>query len=345
MNIKKTLLLSLLVTVAGVCRAQGYYDDDIYFDSSKDKDKNIELAKKQKEAARKRAANAVILYPVADFPAADTYAPEGTSTRSVDEYNRRGIFAKDSLAHDSLGNVTDFAYTRQIERFYNPEIVKGSADAELAGLYYAQPAYVNISVNVPYSTYWGYPYGWSGWYDPWYYSSYWGWGGYWNNPWHWGPGWGPSLAWGPGYWGPAWSWGPSWGWGPGYWGPAWGWGGAISRPYNPRHPGANRVDRPSGNHRYPGRPGGNYRPSYNNNRHSSPAYRPGGNRHENNGNYRPGNTNNNSNNRDYNSYTRPGRNNRNSSTFNNNNSGSYRSNGGSFNGGGRSGGGTGRGRH
>ena len=80
MNIRNSFFLSLLIISVGVCRAQGYYDDDIYFNSSKDKDKNVELAKKQAEEAKKRTSNGYILYPVADYAAADTYAPEGSST-------------------------------------------------------------------------------------------------------------------------------------------------------------------------------------------------------------------------------------------------------------------------
>jgi len=101
MNVRNLLILSMLVTATGLCRAQGYYDDDIYFDSSKDKDKNIELAKKQAKTKPASAANGYILYPIADYPAADTYTPDGTLAMSVDEYNRRGIFANDTVSKDS----------------------------------------------------------------------------------------------------------------------------------------------------------------------------------------------------------------------------------------------------
>lgn len=180
----------------------------------------------------------------ASYPAADTYNFDSGSTRSVDEYNRRGIFApadttvSDAMQRaDSLAAV-DFNCTRQIERYYNPDVVVGSSDADLAQLYYSQPANINIIINTPGYYDWGWPY-----YSPyspwgWSYSSYWGWNSYWGPSWNWawGPGWGwgPSWSWG---WGSGWGWGPGWDWGPG-WGPGW------SRPYNPRHPGALAHNRP-----------------------------------------------------------------------------------------------------
>ncbi len=334
-NITRFFLLALLmVGGTGLLSAQGYYDDDIYFNPTKDKDKNIEEAKKA--AAREAARIAAIR--ASDFPAADTYQVTGTSTRSVDDYNRRGIFAyPDTVAADSA-STDAFAYTRQIERFYNPEVVISSKDEKLAEYYYAEPANVNIIINPPYySNYWG----WGGWYgSPWYWDSpwypYWGpsWSWSWSPAWSWG--WGPSWAWGPSW---SWGWGPAWGWTSPGWG--WGWAGNV-RPYNPRHPGAlghqtatsrpgthsgyrPAAGRPS-NSNY--RPAGNYRPGYNN------SNRPAGN-----GTYRPANTNSN-NNSNYNTYSRPGRNSSGTSSFG---SGSSR---GSVGGATRSsGGGGGRGRH
>lgn len=344
MNVRKPLFLSLLIVSVGVCRAQGYYDDDIYFNSSKDKDKNVELAKKQASTAKKQNTNGYILYPVADYAAADTYAPEGSSKMSVDEYNRRGIFGKDTVSAKNSAASQDFAYTRQIEKYYNPAIVVGSKDAELAELYYAQPANVNIYINTPSYGYWGYPSYWGGWYDTWYPGyNYWGYN-YWGPAWSWGPSWawGPSWSWGWGgpYWGPSWGWGPAWSWGPSWtWGPSWG----YTQPYNPRHPGALGHTRPAYGTGTAARPGNNwrnsgYRPAYNSNHNNSTTSRPAYN---------------NSDNRDNNSYTRPGRNNNdtrhynnnNNNSYRNNNTGSYRSSGGSFSGGRSSGGGSGRGRH
>ena len=344
-HITKRLMAALIVAAPLACAsAQVNFDDDIYFNPSKDKDKNIEAAKKLKQLEKQRRANAVILYPVEDYPAADTYAAEGSSTRSVDEYNRRGVFGKNKATGDTLTmsakEFEQFSNTRRIERYYNPAIVTASGDADLEQLYYAEPAEVNIYVNAPGYSYWGYPYWsnyWGGWYSPWY-------GPGWYSPWY-----GPSWAWGPS-WSWSWGWGSSWGWGyDPWWGPAWG--GGWSRPYyNPRHPGA--VHRPSASRpstyrpRTGIRPGrhqgtGNYRPSTGGSyrRPSAPS-----------GNYRPSGGNNNNNNQNYNNYTRPGRNGSGDSYRQHSGGSTYRqSSGGSFrsnSGGGRStGGGGGRGRH
>lgn len=351
-HITKSLLAALIIAAPLACAsAQVNFDDDIYFNPSKDKDKNIEAAKKLKKQQQQRQANAVILYPVEEYPAADTYEAEGSSTRSVDEYNRRGVFGKNQTPTDtvtmSAKEYEQFANTRRIERYYNPAIVAASGDEDLEQLYYAEPAEVNIYLNTPYYSYWGYPGSyWNRWYSPWY-------GPGWYSPWY-----GPSWAWGPSW---SWGWGPSWGYDP-WWGPAWGpiWGGGCSRPhYNPRHPGA--LHRPSAS-----RPG-SYRPAS--------GVRPG--RHQGTGSYRPGNNSyrrpsapagnyrrpagNNSNhntnnkynsntnqNRNYDSYTRPGRNNSSNdsyrhnsgSNYRQNSTGSYRSSGGT-----RSSGGGSRGRH
>lgn len=339
-NITTSLLAALIAAAPLACAsAQVNFDDDIYFNPSKDKDKNIEAAKKLKKQQQQRQANAVILYPVEEYPAADTYEAEGTSDRSVDEYNRRGVFGKSKTPSDTITmsakEYEQFANTRRIERYYNPAIVTASGDDDLEQLYYAEPAEVNIYLNTPGYCYGGYPWGgyWSGWYSPWY-------GPGWYSPWY-----GPSWAWGP-------SW--SWGWGPS-WGPAWGpvWGGGWSRPYyNPRHPGA--AHRPSATRPGSNRPATGLRPG----RHQSTGtYRPGNNSYRRPsapaGNYRRPASGNNGNynsnqNQNYNNYTRPGRNNSSSDSYRHNSGSTYRqSSTGSFrsSGGTRSGGGGSRGRH
>ena len=225
-------LVGLFASTFGQAAAQSsYFDDDIYYDASKSTKK-----------APKKTVNQIFTTPstviVAEYPAADTYTVNGTRTISVDDYNRRGIFATDSLTADST--TTDFAYTRRIEQFYNPEIVSGSNDAELANIYYMEPEQVNVYINTP-SGYWGYDYFYP---DFAYYSPYWNYNWRWGSSWYWNS-----------WYNPYWAWGPSWGWGPG-WGPAWGWGGPSwsspgwnSRPYNPRHQGARPgsiASRPGG---------------------------------------------------------------------------------------------------
>lgn len=222
MKTTKRLMLAAvaIATTAGVSLAQSYYDDDIYFNPSKDKDKNIEQTKKTVNET-----SAVVYRQVTtDYPAADTYTVETSSTRDIDEYNRRGIFSTVSTEADTTVTTGDFENTRIIEKYYNPNIITDSNDSDLVELYYAEPAEVNIYLTIPGYWGWNYPL----------YSSYWGWSslywGGWYNPWSWawGPAWNWSWAWSPA-WSPAWSWG---------WGPSWSWGGPAYN--NPRHPGAGR---------------------------------------------------------------------------------------------------------
>lgn len=241
------LFVGLFASAFGNAAAQSYFDDDIYYDASK-------ASAKTKNKVERQTYTTPSTVIVAEYPAADTYTVNSTRQRtiSVDDYNRRGIFATDTLTADTT--ATDFAYTRRIEQFYNPQIVSGSNDQELAQIYYMEPETVNIYVNTP-SSYWGYDYFYP---DFGYYSPYWNFNWRWGSPWYWSSWYDPYWAWGPSWgwgWGPAWGWGPSYGWG---WGPAWGWGPSYgwgwgmpawnNRPINPRHQGArpsHTASRPS----------------------------------------------------------------------------------------------------
>ena len=325
---------SLLIAVllgSGLASAQGYYDDDIYFDASKAK-----KATTTAQSARNKYYGS--------YPAADTYTPEGGSTRSVDEYNRRGIFAvphaTDTISVDSLIALGDFSYTRRIERFHNPDVVIENPDKSIAEVYYSEgnPPEINIYVNTP--GYWGYPYSYG--YDPfwgpgWGWGPSWAWGSpYWSWNWGWGPSWSWSWAWGPSW---NWGWGPGWGWG----GPAWGWAPSIptppaqGRPINGVRPGgdthyAGSYRRASGSSssrwnisNLSGRPsaGSMSRPTQGSN---GTQYRPGAN-----GSYRNGTAsrNDNNNSRSYRREQNNNYNNYNNSSFRNNSNsgGSYRSSG------------------
>lgn len=341
--------MAILLPALGMVSAQSYYDDDIYFDASK--------AEKPKPVAKSTTGSSY--YQTADYPSADSYTVTGTRNISVDDYNRRGIFASDSVSADST--VNDFKYTRNIERYYNPDVVASQNDPELSNIYYMEPDQVNIYLNTP-SGYWGYNYltpaaVWNLSFGYPYYYNYWRW----NSPWYWNSWYDPYWSWNWGWgWGPSWAWGPSWS-----WGPSWGWG--WSRPRSPRHPGGwgNSGYRPGnvpasgvrpgwsngGRHQgstvRPGSNNGNYRPG-----NSNGMYRPGFNnntRPGNNGTYRPGNNtrpNNNNNN-----YNRPNNNNSNYNRPSYNNGGRTPSFGGGGSRGGFSGGGGsgrsagGRGRH
>lgn len=243
----KTFLgsLAILSVSSGITvSAQGYYDDDIYYDASK--------AKKEKEAKALERAKAVARsnyrpsQSIADYAAADTYTVNSGSTRDVDEYNRRYPTTvkeqTDSISLDQLTAGADFANTRRIERFSNPDIITGSNDADLQDYYYASAqssdptTVVNINVVDP----WYYGGAWSPWYTGWYSGWYRPWHYGWYDPWYspsWSWGWGPSWSW-------SWGWGPGWGWSPGWgsWhphpghGPSWGWGSN----WRPSSPGASR---------------------------------------------------------------------------------------------------------
>lgn len=267
----------------GIMSAQGYYDDDIYYDPSKDKKAQEKAVVTHTYSVQEYQQS----YPVEDYPAADTYVlPAATNNWDVDRYNRRhevnDTLAASVQAADSLAAKGDFAYTRRLEKFYNPEIVINTDDPELIDYYYnsAQP---DITINIGTPTYYGSSWSWA--WDPWY-TPLWatGWSSWYGRP-YWGIGWnswyGPSWSWG-------WGWDPWWGpaWGPSY-APGWGWAHVHPRPHGNPSPGGwstgNR--RPSGGYTTGNRPGrgswtGNgYRPNRGN------TYRPNGGGNT----YRPGN--------------------------------------------------------
>ncbi len=226
------LIAGVFALLSAGAAAQGYYDDDIYFDASK--------AKKEKAV---KAAESGVAVRTGSSAASVADAQSG-STRNVDEYNRRGSYKPVKETATDLGD--NFTYTRRIEQFSNPDIVAASNDDELKYYYNyaddelagstgsASPSVINIYVNNP---------------DPWeymwrsyYYPSAWSWAvrpSYcYYNPW-----------WGYDWWGPSWGcgpvWGSSWGWGwPHHHGPSWSWGwtpgwGGWYPSYAPQKP-ANR---------------------------------------------------------------------------------------------------------
>lgn len=221
--ISRIAVVACLVSVCTAASAQSDYDD-IYYNP-----KTVKPAPKKKAAAAPKVT-------IADFPAAGDYTViSGSSTRDLDEYNRRGIFAPvtvaDTVPADSLA-ADPWTYTRMIERFDNPDVVLVQRDDDLTALYYdSDDTDINIYFNgypaYGYNPYWGYgtyPYGYNwGWYNPyWAYGPSWGWGyrPYWS--WGYGPGWG--WGWGPDY---------AWGWGGG---PGWGWTWPGHTHWAPSHP-------------------------------------------------------------------------------------------------------------
>lgn len=253
--------------------AQGYYDDDIYFDESKAKAKKTQTTTVRTSPS---STNRTSAKPVATVRV----------DRDIDEYNRRGSYQPvKTNTVDDLGD--NFEYTRRIERFYNQDIVNESGDDdlvyyytnandELADVNCAAPTTINIYVDNPDP--------WDGFWNPYYYSSAWSWA--WRptyyNPWYsWNYAWGygPSWSWNWGWGGPSfsigWSWGwgwdyPSWGWG---WNPGWGWnhpgwGGGHHHPnypgnnwgYNPPRPAGPGASRPSARPGYGGSVASNRNP-------------------------------------------------------------------------------------
>ena len=163
-----------LMALPVLASAQGYYDDDIYYNPSKDK-------------KAKPAATAPATYT----PAAQSYAPADTyvfntgSTFNVDDYNRRGQFLVSDTVQPAADNDVDyFANTRRIERFHNSDVVVNSGDDALISYYYTQPSTINIYIDN----------------DPWYFPR-WSWSWAYTNPlynWSWGyydPWWNPVWGW------------------------------------------------------------------------------------------------------------------------------------------------------
>lgn len=257
---------AMLLLGAPALFAQSAFDDDIYYNPSKDK-----AVTKQTKTTTKKKSNYIA----------------NMGDMDVDVYNRRGE-AYYTTPVDTIGtyaeNAEDFVYTQQIQKYYNPTIVVDNADV-LADV--LSNAYGNVEIVIdnnglpiftPYTyAYAGWPYYRNWWNTPGWGFSFGGWG--WNvgfyDPWYsWG--WGPSWSWGPSWaWGPAWGYGPGWGWGPA-WGPAyrpgvWGpqppmasWRPNGNRPAGAR-PGWSSNTRPGGNvaSRVPSRGNGNtgYRPA------------------------------------------------------------------------------------
>ncbi|MDE5845232.1 MAG: hypothetical protein K2H44_07600 [Muribaculaceae bacterium] len=315
LKLKHALSFAFVVGLTcSTAMAQDYYDDDIYYNPAKVKTEKVEQ-KKTTKSTKKYNSNVAIYQP------SDSFVFNSGSTRNIDEYNRRNQTAAGQ--HSSNDQVEDFAYTRQIERFYNPEVVSSSKDADLQEYYYySQTEKPQTTVNIylePNYRWWS-PSWYYGWNNPW--SWNWGWGyDPWLDPWYAGPSWSWNWGWGPS-WSWNWGWGPSWNWG---WGPAWypsyrpSWGWAHTPVYRPSV-GAMGTHRPAMSTRYSSstrRPSQtvsgttNRRPT--NSSTSLSGQRPGANRNQSTTNY-------NTNNSSWSSGQRGG-------SYNSGSSGSYRSSG------------------
>ena len=154
---KKLLFAAaLLVGTAVSSYGQGYYDDDIYYDPAKDtkaKHEKAKQAKLERQAAEAAAIARMSTYDPTlgghDFAGADTYTVTGTSSRDIDEYNRRGKYAAADSTRRGQGVNDDFAYTRRIEKYHNADIISDINDPALVEYYYSSSPEVNIIINSP----------------------------------------------------------------------------------------------------------------------------------------------------------------------------------------------------
>lgn len=231
--------------------------DDIYYNPKKDTAKKVQQTKESKTVVNSSTPTVpnydrATYQPTPDYAASDTYITNYGSTRDVDEYNRR-VPVNDSIAtNDTNSDNDEFAYTRRIEKFHNPDVVVNTNDDDLIAYYYEtqpqSPSVVNIYVDN--SPLWNYtPYYYNSWASSPYYTTWWNPAWSWNWNWNWSFGWYDpwySWTWGPSF---GWNWGWNWGWNPGphpWWGgwnPGPGHGGwannwhqtpaGSSRPHNP----------------------------------------------------------------------------------------------------------------
>jgi hypothetical protein len=241
---KKLLLLSAAFGVlASTAVAQGYDDDDIYYDANKAK----KSTKTVKASSLYVGNGAVTSVATSGNTVTNVYTSSPsrvTVTRDVDEYNRRGGY--EPVASTSVDDLGDnFEYTRRIERFYNPDLVAecddddvtyyyNYANDELADVNASSPTTINIYVDNadPWADFWSpYYYGsaWSWAYRPCYYNPWWRW----NYAWGYGSPWSLSFGWDGFHVGLGWGWAGfdlDWGWGFG-----WTWGGG----HHPHFAGLN----------------------------------------------------------------------------------------------------------
>lgn len=179
MNAKRLILtVAVVIATMGYGKAQNYYDDDIYYDPSKDETPTQET-----------------ITPATDYNGQYnyySYPAVGGYTLDVDAYNRMGNYAiVDSISVDSLGSGGYFnSYLGQYgNMYYYPSL----GDSIYTPYYNTTPE-VNIYIDADDYLAWNYPYySWSWrwstpwYYNTWYYDTYWGWNPYWSWYGYWGP--------------------------------------------------------------------------------------------------------------------------------------------------------------
>ena len=109
-----------------------------------------------------------------------TTTSTSSSSRSIDEYNRVGQ-KTEAKSSEELDLGEDYQYTKEIARFYDPEVVN-IENVENVYIYnYDEEEKANSSANIYVNL------GYTHWYSPWYYDSWftWNpWGSVWYDPWY-----------------------------------------------------------------------------------------------------------------------------------------------------------------
>lgn len=304
------LVAALLIGAAAVS-AQGYYDDDLYYDASKAKKQapaksntTSNTASRGSNTSVKPEVNASDMYyydgasyvpwnNVGEYYDASLYQPSTQgAVRDVDEYNRRGASyasTRKELADSiTLEQFEQMSATESLARFNGSKVAQEAlgGDGAQSLLYNTADLYTqayNAGFNNGYnegfntsSTTVSLNFGMSPYYSAWDWPYYSSWGRYyygWNYPYY-------NYGWN--YYDPFWAWGPSWAWTPG-WGPSWslGWGPGWGPGYGwcfypgPGWGGGIRPTSPTASHRPRGTQIGSSRPvnTGNSGLTSRPGYR------------------------------------------------------------------------
>lgn len=218
-----TYMASLLPAVA-----QSYYvEDDIYY-SPDDKNPVIEQVRQEREATNTPTKTVAIVTKNEKSPSTTTQSktPSGIENeRDIDEYNRRysstdkdttvvddgtvtgTIFAYNSdqvapgdtlyvqledgyYLNDFNGSLSDYQYTVQIHRFYDPKYTVSISDPAYSSIYMLDSNDWNVYIDGSYA--WVTP----TWSNPWYWSYTWAPFSYSSLSWRWNWGWGsPYYGW------------------------------------------------------------------------------------------------------------------------------------------------------
>ena len=148
---------ALVMAGAVVASGQSYYDDDIYYDASKAPKKEAKQSKQTKSSNRTGNSSTQLYYDgaqyvpwnnVGEYQSADQYQASGTSTRDVDEYNRRYAGVSESRSNEpdsiTLQQFEAMSNTRKLARFQNSDVASQAyAQSEYDDAGYYADGYAN----------------------------------------------------------------------------------------------------------------------------------------------------------------------------------------------------------